>query len=115
MASPPHDTDAPLTVPRGRSASDEAEVIDLVHLPRGTRPTPIAFIDYEEVSRCRVLDCELYASCLAFAASVHWKSFHCRQCPQHPDRRAVVHGAGRAVAGASRAADAHGAAVIKLR
>jgi len=65
---------------------DDAEVIDLVHLPPGTRPTPVAYLDYEEISRCRVLECEHYQRCLAFAAEVRWRSFHCRQCPKNPDR-----------------------------
>jgi hypothetical protein len=99
-----------LSVARGSTAADEAEIIDLVHLPRGTRPTPIASIEYEEVGRCRVLDCEHYARCLAFAASVHWKSFHCRQCPEHPDRRARAVSPPTPPGGSAR-----GPVVIKLR
>jgi hypothetical protein len=62
---------------------DSADVIDLVHLPHGTRPTPFASLEYEEVQRCRVLDCGTYAACLAFAARLQWPSFHCRQCPKY--------------------------------
>lgn len=72
-----------------RRTSDSAEVIDLVHLPRGTRPTPIAYLDFEEVSRLREMDCEHYQGCLTFAAEVRWRSFHCRQCPENPVRRAL--------------------------
>lgn len=72
--------------PHERPSRDSAEIIDLVRLPRGTRPTPIAYVDFEEVERLRVLDCEHYQSCLAFVAEVRWKSFHCRQCPKNPDR-----------------------------
>ncbi len=72
---------------RREGDDDQAEVIDLVQLPRGTRPTPIAYLEVEEVDRCRVLSCAHYAACLQFAAQVSWKSFHCRQCPQHPERR----------------------------
>lgn len=77
---------------RDPSADEEgADVIDLVHLPSGTRPTPFASLEYSEVSRCRVLDCTTYASCLAFAARLQWPSFHCRQCPRYAqvDGRAV--------------------------
>lgn len=67
-------------------ALDEAEVIDLVHLPRGTRPTPIAYLDFEEIERLRVMECDTYQGCLTFASEVRWRSFHCRQCPKNPDR-----------------------------
>jgi hypothetical protein len=60
-----------------------AEVIDLVHLPSGTRPTPIAYLDYDDVDRCREMDCVYYNQCLSFTARVRWSSFHCRQCPQY--------------------------------
>lgn len=96
--------------PERAERADGAEVIDLVHLPRGTRPTPIAYLEYDEVGQCRSMDCDFYAQCLAFAARVRWKSFHCRQCPQHPERAAKAVGLGAAVV-----EQAHGAAVIKLR
>lgn len=67
--------------------SDEAEVIDLVRLPAGTRPTPVAYLDFQEVKSCRVMECEHYQTCLNFAAEVRWRSFHCKQCPKHPDRK----------------------------
>ncbi|MGF1511724.1 MAG: hypothetical protein ACFB9M_19690 [Myxococcota bacterium] len=76
---------ATLALARERSDQD-AEVIDLVRLPPGTRPTPVAYLDYEEVSKCRVMECQHYQTCLTFAAEVRWRSFHCRQCPHHPDR-----------------------------
>ena len=69
-----------------RRDDDEAEIIDLVHLPRGTRPTPIAYLDFEEVERLRVMRCHFYQDCLTFAAEVKWRSFHCRQCPENPAR-----------------------------
>jgi hypothetical protein len=75
------------TLALAREPVEDAEIIDLVRLPTGTRPTPVAYLDYEEISRCRVMDCEHYTTCLAFAAEVRWRSFHCRQCPHHPDRR----------------------------
>lgn len=84
-----HEGSSTVAVARARRegpGSSYAEVIDLVHLPRGTRPTPIAFLEYEEVNRCRVMDCMFYQQCLNFAARVQWRSFHCRQCPHHPDR-----------------------------
>ena len=59
-----------------------------MRLPRGTRPTPIAYVDFEEVERLRVMDCQHYQSCLTFAAEVSWRSFHCRQCPENPERKA---------------------------
>lgn len=67
-------------------SEDSADVIDLVHLPRGTRPTPIASVHFEEVERLRVLECEDYQGCLTFVSEVKWRSFHCRQCPKNPDR-----------------------------
>jgi hypothetical protein len=70
---------------RVETAADEAEVFDLVQLPQGTRPTPFASIELEEVNRCRVLDCEAYNTCLSFAARLQWPSFHCRQCPQYQE------------------------------
>lgn len=73
-----------------RREPDGAEVIDLVHLPRGTRPTPIAYLDFEEVERLREMGCEHYQSCLTFAAEVRWRSFHCRQCPENPARKALA-------------------------
>lgn len=79
-----------LAVARAKSDSEhEADIIDLVQLPRGTRPTPIAYLDYDEVDTRRQMDCEDYQSCLSFAARVRWKSFHCRQCQRHPDRSAA--------------------------
>lgn len=67
-----------------RGESDEgAEIIDLVHLPQGTRPTPIAYLEYDDVDRCREMDCGYYNQCLSFTARVRWNSFHCRQCPQY--------------------------------
>jgi hypothetical protein len=78
------------TLAVARSKTDarrqDADIIDLVQLPRGTRPTPIAYLDYDEVQTRRQMDCDYYQSCLSFAARVRWKSFHCRQCPQHPER-----------------------------
>ncbi|MCK6552139.1 hypothetical protein L6R52_40285 [Myxococcota bacterium] len=92
---------------------DGAEVIDLVHLPSGTRPTPFASLEYGEVTRCRVLDCSTYASCLAFAARLQWPSFHCRQCPRYEQVE------GRAVFARERVHVSNSAgpeaAVIKLR
>lgn len=90
-----------------RREDDEAEIIDLVHLPKGTRPTPIAYLDFEEVERLRVMDCGFYQACLTFVAEVGWRSFHCRQCPENPARI----GAGHEDAVMR---DGH-AAVIKLR
>lgn len=74
-----------VAVERREANADEegAEVIDLVHLPTGARPTPFASLEYEEVSRCRVLDCSTYNDCLEFAARLRWPSFHCRQCPKY--------------------------------
>ncbi len=72
-----------VAVERTSENDDRAEVIDLVHLPPGTRPTPFASIEYDEVNRCRVLDCGTYNECLSFAARVQWPSFHCRQCPKY--------------------------------
>ena len=89
---------ATLAVSRHRSEPRDAEVIDLVHLPAGTRPTPIAYIDYEEVGRLRVMECEHYQQCLQFAAEVRWRSFHCRQCPKNPDRVGSGDDDGRAAA-----------------
>lgn len=68
---------------REETADDEAEIFDLVQLPSGTRPTPFASIEYDEVTRCRVLDCGTYNQCLNFAARLQWPSFHCRQCPKY--------------------------------
>ena len=59
-----------------------AEIIDLVHLPSGARPTPFAELNFEEVPRARALDCDTYNECLALAARVRWAGFHCRQCPK---------------------------------
>ena len=70
--------------------TDHAEVIDLVQLPSGTRPTPIAYLEYEEVERCRHMDCEHYFRCLTFAAQVKWRSFHCRQCSKNPERNETI-------------------------
>ena len=81
-----HPDGATWAVVREENTPNEAEVIDLVQLPRGTRPTPMAILEYHEVERCRVMDCEVYQVCLSFAARVRWKSFHCRQCPRNPDR-----------------------------
>ncbi len=65
---------------------DEAEVIDLVKLPLGTRPTPICSVEFDEVPSLRQMDCDHYQRCLGFAAQVRWRSFHCKQCPRHPHR-----------------------------
>jgi hypothetical protein len=95
---------------REEPATDEAEVIDLVQLPPGTRPTPFASIEYEEVNRCRVLDCGAYATCLNFAARLQWPSFHCRQCPRYTfDSRELE------LARARERAGAPDARIIKLR
>ena len=77
-----------LAIPRPPSSDDAelAEVIDLVQIPLGARPTPVAYVDWEEVPRLRVLECESYQRCLSFVAQVRWKSFHCRQCPRSPNR-----------------------------
>ncbi|MCB9653077.1 MAG: hypothetical protein H6729_02950 [Deltaproteobacteria bacterium] len=110
--TPPSDRGGPaLAIGRvtGRSEPNQAEVIDLVHLPRGTRPTPIAYLDYEEVERCRHLNCDFYQSCLAFASHVRWRSFHCRQCPLSPER---VH---NTVRGATHEPSPGLASVIDLR
>lgn len=71
-----------LSRPRPHTPGQGAEVIDLVRLPLGTRPTPMVPLDFEDVDRCRDLSCERYQACLAFCAMIRWKSFHCRQCPQ---------------------------------
>lgn len=104
-------------VAMGRSdvrAEDAAEVIDLVHLPPGTRPTPFASLEFDEVNRCRVLDCGTYDACLSFAARLQWPSFHCRQCPKYAlgcgTREAYELNTAR-----RSAASGPGAAVIKLR
>ena len=97
---------------RDRSPDDEAEVIDLVHLPPGTRPTPFASIEIEEVNRCRVLDCSTYSACLSFAARLLWPSFHCRQGPKYDFDNAVNRSYERAVLRGGSGPDA---AVIKLR
>ncbi len=94
MSSGPHHGSSTLALARTPRDADDAEIIDLVQLPRGTRPTPIACLEYEEVARCRQMDCDYYQSCLNFAARVRWRSFHCRQCPLHPDRTARAQGAG---------------------
>lgn len=86
--APPHAPRA-LAVPRPAPPDDDggfAEVIDLVQLPLGARPTPVASVDWDEVPRLRVLDCESYQRCLSFVSRVRWKSFHCRQCPRNPAR-----------------------------
>jgi hypothetical protein len=67
---------------REDDSTEGAEIIDLVQLPAGARPHPRAELDYEEVLEARALDCECYAACLAFAAHVHWRGFHCRRCPK---------------------------------
>jgi hypothetical protein len=97
---------------RGDSSDDDrAEVIDLVHLPPGTRPTPFASVEYDEVLRCRVLDCGTYAECLSFAARLQWPSFHCRQCPKY----GFAYETGTAFEIDSDEASGPDAAVIKLR
>jgi hypothetical protein len=108
VSSGPHHGGSTLALSRIREDAEDAEVIDLVQLPRGTRPTPIAYLDIEEVDRCRVIDCGHYQSCLNFAARVQWRSFHCRQCPHHPEREA---------ADTARSVDGHGpeAAIIRFR
>jgi hypothetical protein len=76
---------ATLALSRGRDEQAEeqgAEVIDLVYLPARARPHPRAELDYEEVLEARALNCRSYAECLAFAASVHWRSFSCKRCPR---------------------------------
>jgi hypothetical protein len=60
-----------------------AEIIDLVQLPSGARPTPFAELSYLEVPRARAMDCDTYHDCLSLAARVHWVGFHCRQCPKY--------------------------------
>ena len=102
MSKPIYSGRALLPVRRRPEEDEGAEIIDLVQLPRGTRPTPVAYLDYEEVERCRKLDCLHYQSCLEFVARIRWKSFHCRQCPQnenrlHADRDVVVTGESAAV------------------
>ena len=94
-----------LPVRRPNDDGGGAEIIDLVRLPRGTRPTPVAYLDYDEVERCREMECGYYQSCLEFAARVRWKSFHCRQCPQNAHRLHADH---------EPALSGEGAAVIKL-
>lgn len=94
---------------RGRDLMNEgeelADVIDLIPLPRSTRPIPIAYLDYDEIERCRQMACTEYAKCLAFAARVRWKSFHCRQCPHAKEStkenmgEAAVNAPGEAKAG----------------
>ena len=87
VTGPSNRGESTLAVTRGKADRHlDADIIDLVQLPRGTRPTPIAYLDYDEVQSRRQMDCDYYHSCLSFAARVRWKSFHCRQCPQHPDR-----------------------------
>lgn len=85
--APPHSPRA-LAIPRPAHGDDAelAEVIDLVQLPLGARPTPLAYIEWEEVPRLRVLECDSYRRCLGFVSRVRWKSFHCRQCPRNPAR-----------------------------
>ncbi len=93
----------------GGARRHDADVIDLVQLPRGTRPTPNAYLDHDEVETRREMTCDYYHACLSFAARVRWKSFHCRQCPQHPER------AGQAAPVEIDEEDRVEAAVIKLR
>lgn len=94
-----------MAVPRPAQSDDSelAEVIDLVLLPSGARPTPVASVEWEEVPRLRVLGCDSYQRCLSFVARVRWKSFHCRQCPRNPgtstSRPGQASEAGRAGAG----------------
>lgn len=85
--APPHSPRA-LAIPRPAPNDDGelAEVIDLVQLPHGARPTPLASVDWDEVPRLRAMSCDSYHRCLGFAARVRWKSFHCRQCPKDPAR-----------------------------
>ena len=92
---------------RHEASEDSADIIDLVHLPRGTRPTPIAYLDFEEVERLRIMECEHYHNCLTFAAEVKWRSFHCRQCPENPERAGQDDGSGPRPARA--------ATILKLR
>lgn len=108
MSSGPHHGNSTLALSRAQKDADDAEIIDLVQLPRGTRPTPIACLEYEEVARCRQMDCAYYQSCLNFAARVRWRSFHCRQCPLHPERLAKA----QAAEGTEGELDA---AIIRLR
>jgi hypothetical protein len=86
---------APFAVVRPRderSTEAGAEIIDLVHLPSGARPTPFAELDFEEVPRARVLDCDTYNECLELAARVRWAGFHCRQCPKACERTRLAAG-----------------------
>jgi hypothetical protein len=64
------------------SSDGAAQVVALVRLPQGSRPIPIAYLEYDEIERCRQLACPDYQGCLTFAAEERWKSFHCRQCPK---------------------------------
>lgn len=77
----PADHNTRAAEPSAEPLPNGAEVIPLVQLPSRARPTPIASLDLEEVTRCRALDCTEYNRCLEFVARVRWKSFHCRQCP----------------------------------
>lgn len=94
---------------------DQAEVIDLVHIPAGTRPTPFAGLDYDEVMRCRVLDCGTYSDCLNFAARLQWPSFHCRQCPKYVFEPSTASQMERARRARLALASGPDASVIKLR
>lgn len=99
---------AALAVTRAREddTREGAEIIDLVQLPGGARPHPRAELEYDEVDEARALHCPSYSACLEFAASVHWRGFHCRRCPRFHASEAV-----------SPIADAGGplAAVIRIR
>lgn len=108
---------ATLAVSRGRDEDAKergAEIIDLVYLPTGARPHPRIELDYDEVNEARELNCGSYSECLAFAASVQWRSFHCRRCPRY----GLPHDARVLVVGARPEEEAHSgelAAVIRLR
>ncbi len=80
-----------LAVTRARDdeRTEGAEIIDLVQLPCGARPHPRAELEYDEVDEARALHCPSYSACLEFAASVHWRGFHCRRCPRFNDAEAV--------------------------
>lgn len=74
-----------LAVVRADDSREGAEIIDLVQLPAGARPHPRTELDYDEVDDARAMHCSSYADCLSFAASVHWRGFHCRRCARFAD------------------------------
>lgn len=100
---------------RGEQPEDHASVIDLVQLPPGSRPLPFALLEYEEVSRCRVLSCGSYDECLSFAARVQWVSFSCRQCPKYRAGTQRTLAIGADDDGTARVGPRPAGAIIKLR